>query len=157
MELKDCTGDIGQVHFKIRSKLDPFFCRPDDTTDDIRTSADYEEEEIVKMPRSDFGDYCPVTFVDEGYLVKGGSDEDGGENNELYVYGKRYFFAGSKEMEKFKNDPSKYMIVQQQGVNLPIQPPAPKFLITGNKCAGVTTQINSLCEKFKLESLELMD
>ena len=109
------------------------------------------------MPRCNFGDYCPVTFVDEGYLVKGGSDEDGGENNELYVSGKRYFFAGSKEMEKFKNDPAKYMIVQSQGVSLPIQPPAPKFLITGNKCAGVTTQINSLCEKFKLEALELMD
>ena len=45
MELKDCTGNIDEVHFKIRSRLDPFFCRPDDTTDDIRTSADYEEEE----------------------------------------------------------------------------------------------------------------
>lgn len=44
MELKDCTGSIDEVHFKIRSRLDPFFCRPDDTTDDIRTSADYEEE-----------------------------------------------------------------------------------------------------------------
>jgi hypothetical protein len=50
------------------------------------------------MPKCDFGDYCPVTFVDEGFLVKGGSDEDGGEPNELYVNGKRYFFAGSKEL-----------------------------------------------------------
>ena len=29
-------------------------------------------------------------------------------------------------------------------------------MITGNKCAGITTQINLLCEKFKLESLELL-
>ena len=102
MELKDCTGNIDEVHFKIRSRLDPFFCRPDDTTDDIRTSADYEEEEIHRMPKSDFGDYCPVTYVDEGFLVKGGTDEEGGDPNELYVNGKRYFFAGTKEMEKFK-------------------------------------------------------
>jgi hypothetical protein len=115
MEMKDCSGTIDQVHFKIRSRLDPFFTRPDDTTDDIRTSADYEEEEIHRMPKCDFGDYCPVTFVDEGFLVKGGADEDGGDPNELYVNGKRYFFAGSKEMEKFKNEPSKYMIVQEQG------------------------------------------
>ena len=29
-------------------------------------------------------------------------------------------------------------------------------MITGNKCAGITTQINLLCDKFKLEPLELM-
>ena len=107
------------------------------------------------MPKCDFGDYCPVTFVDDGFLVKGGSDEDGGDLNELYVNGKRYFFAGSKEMEKFKKEPSKYMIVQEQGCSLPIQPPAPKIMITGNKCAGVSTQINLLCERFKLDQLEL--
>lgn len=112
MELKDCTGSIDEVHFKIRSRLDPFFVRPDDTPDDIRTSADYEEEEIQRMPRSDFGDFCPVTYVDDGYLVKGGADEDSGEPNELYVHGKRYFFSGAKEMEKFKKDPGRYMIVQ---------------------------------------------
>ena len=155
MELKDCTGGIDEVHFKIRSKLDPFFCRPDDTTDDIRTSADYEEEEIHRLPKCDFGDYCPVTYVDDGFLVKGGADEEGGDPNELYVNGKRYFFAGAKELETFKKCPSKYMIVQSQGASLPIQPPAPKFLITGNKCAGVSTQINLLCDKFKLEPLEL--
>lgn len=157
MELKDCTGSVDEVHFKIRSKLDPFFTRPDDTTDDIRTSADYEEEEIQRLPRCDFGDYCPVTYVDEGFLVKGGSDEDGGEPNELYVNGKRYFFAGTKEMDTFKKNPAKYMTVQQKSTFAPIQAPAPKFMITGNKCAGITTQISMLCDKFKLEPLELMD
>lgn len=139
MEMKDCTGTADEVHFKIRSRLDPFFTRPDDTTDNIRTSADYEEEEIHRMPRSDFGDYCPVTYVDAGFLVKGGADEEGGDPNELYVRGKRYFFAGEEEMKKFKNDPSRYMIVQNQGASLPLAPPPPKFLITGNKCAGIST------------------
>jgi len=111
MELKDMSGTVEEVHFKIRSRLDPFFVRPDDTTDDIRTAADYEEEEIHRMPRCDFGDYCPVTYVDDGFLVKGGADEDGGDPNELYIHGKRYFFAGSAELEKFKKRPSKYMIV----------------------------------------------
>lgn len=113
MEMKDLSGSIDEVHFKIRSRLDPFFTRPDDTTDDIRTAADYEEEEIHRLPRSDFGDYCPVTFVDDGYLVKGQVDDEGGEPCELYVHGKRYFFAGTKEMEAFKKNPSKYMIVQE--------------------------------------------
>lgn len=115
MEIRDCSGNIDEVAFKIRSKLDPFFNRPDDTIDDIRTAADYEEETLYRMPRSDFGDYCPVTYVEDGYLVKGGSDEDGGDPNELYVNGKRYFFAGTKEMEKFRKEPAKYMIVQKQG------------------------------------------
>ena len=77
MDFRDCTGSIDEVFFKIRSRLDPFFVRPDDTTDDIKTSADFEEEEIKRMPRCDFGDYCPVTYVDDGYLVKGGADEEG--------------------------------------------------------------------------------
>ena len=111
MEIKECSGNIEQVAFKIRSRLDPFFTRPDDTTDDIRTAADYEEEEIRRLPRCDFGDYCPVTYVDEGYLVKGGADEEGADPNELYIHGKRYFFAGSKEMDKFRKNPAKYMIV----------------------------------------------
>ena len=111
MELKDCTGSIDEVHFKLRSRLDPFLTRPDDTTDDIRTSADDGEAEIVRMPRCDFGDYCPVTYIDDGYLVKGGADDDGGEPNELYIHGKRYFFAGQEELMKFKKEPSKYMIV----------------------------------------------
>jgi len=114
LELRECSGSIEEVSFKIRSKLDPFFTRPDDTTDDIRTTADYEDD-MHRLPRSDFGDYCPVTFVDEGYLVKGGADEEGGDPNELYVNGKRYYFAGSKELEKFRKQPSKYMIVQSQG------------------------------------------
>ena len=120
MEMKDCTGSINEVHFKIRSRLDPFFCRPDDTTEDIRTSADYEEEEIHRMPRSDFGDFCPVTYVDDGFLVRGGVDEESSEPCELYVHGKRYFFASMKEVEKFKKDPQRYMVVQSRAMQLPL-------------------------------------
>ena len=150
----DGTGTAEQVHVKLRARLDPFFTQPD-TTDDIRVAADLEEGEEHRLPRSDFGDYCPVTYVEDGFLVKGGPDEEGGEPQELYVRGKRYLFAGEKEKEKFAFDPSKYMIVQNACATLPLAPPPPKFLITGNKCAGITTQINLLCEKFKLEPLEL--
>ena len=119
MELKDCTGTIDEVHFKIRSQLDPFFTRPDDTTDDIRTSADYEEEEIHRMPKSDFGDFCPVTYIDDGFLVRGGNDDEDSPC-ELYVHGKRYFFAGSKEVEKFKKNPQRYMVIQNHTMTLPL-------------------------------------
>jgi hypothetical protein len=30
-------------------------------------------------------------------------------------------------------------------------------MLTGTKCSGVTAQINMLCEKFKLETLELQE
>ena len=112
-------------------------------------SEDYEDEEKKRIPRSDFGDYCPVTYVDSQFLVKGS------EEKELFVHGKRYLFAGDEELEKFRFDPSKYLIVQAHGVPLPLAPPQPKIMVTGQKSAGITTQIDMICGKYKLDKLEL--
>ena len=49
------------------------------------------------------------------------------------------------------------MIVQENGVPLPLAPPAPKIMVTGVKQSGVTSQINMICEKYKLDKLELFD
>lgn len=80
----DCSGDSDRIFIKIRTALDPFFLQADNTDDVKRTEElnlppvlepgeeeDLEQEYDKRLPRSDFGDYCPVTFVKEGYMVKG--------------------------------------------------------------------------------------
>jgi hypothetical protein len=47
------------------------------------------------------------------------------------------------------------MIAQNNQATLPLQPPAPKIMILGNKGSGVSTQIRMLCEKYKLDEFEL--
>jgi len=41
-------------------------------------------------------------------------------------------------------------------IAFPLQPPPPKIMFTGVKCSGVTSQIAMLCEKYKLEQMELL-
>jgi hypothetical protein len=91
----DCNGSADDVFIKIRTSIDPFFILPDNP-DEARNSGDLnldEEEENPdkRLPRSDFGDYCPVTFVKDGFLVKGDQEF------ELTLYGKTFRFAGEKE------------------------------------------------------------
>lgn len=149
----DCSGTIEEVFIKIKTEVDPFFCQADNP-DDVFISEDFiggdEDEGKKRIPKSDFGNFCPVTYVDSNSLIKGS------EEQELFVYGKRYLFAGETELEKFKFNPAKYMPVQSNGASLPLAPPAPKIMITGTKCSGVTSQIKMLCEKYKLESCEFM-
>ena len=60
----DCSGSIDEVFIKIRTEIDPFFVQADNP-EDIKVSEEYEEDEEKKrIPKSDFGDYCPVTYVD---------------------------------------------------------------------------------------------
>ena len=98
----------------------------------MRTSADLEEED-PKIPRGNFADFCPVTFVNDNWLVKGSSEF------EATVHGKAHFFAGEKELEEFKFNPHKFMIHDSE--KLPLKPSNPKIMITGLKGSGVTTQI----------------
>ena len=147
----DCTGSIEDVFIKIRTEIDPFFIQADNP-EDIKVSEEYDEEEDKKRIRkSDFGDYCPVSFVDQKFLIKGS------EERELFLFGKRFLFAGDEELEKFKFNPQKYLVIQEGQAALPLAPPPPKIMITGVKCSGVTTQIDMICEKYKLDKLELFD
>ena len=147
----DCNGTPEEVFIKLRTALDPFFLKPDNPENCIM-SAELEEDEDgnkKRLPKSDFGDYCPVTFVDEGYMVKGDPEQ------ESLVYGKTYLFSSEREKAIFDKDPVKYMIAYTGKQTLPLQPPAPKIMLIGNKGAGVTTQIRMLCDKFKLDEFEL--
>jgi adenylate kinase family enzyme len=108
----DCGGDADKVFIKIRTAMDPFFIQLDNP-DDVRTTAgdldnlpptDPEElAEVDKdalfdrhLPRSDFGPYCPVTYVRDGFMInsRGRPDELGIEST---INGKTYYFAGEAE------------------------------------------------------------
>lgn len=69
----------------------------------MRVSADLGEED-KKLPRGNFGDYCPVTFVNHGWMVKGNPEL------EKTVFGKTYLLAGEKEAEAFEFDPTRYLL-----------------------------------------------
>lgn len=64
-----CNGTEEDVFIRIRNEIDPFYLKIDNL-DDVRTSADLGEED-KKLPKGDFGDYCPVTYVKEKWLVRG--------------------------------------------------------------------------------------
>ena len=130
----DATGTREEVFIKIRTEIDPFFCLADNP-DDVRVGADIdlEEDGAKRLPRSDFGDYCPVTFVNDGWLVKGNPEI------ECTLHGKTFLFAGEKEQEEFKFNPTKFLLAQTGKASLPLQAPAPKIMLCGMKGAGVTT------------------
>jgi len=145
----DCTGKSEEAFIKLRTKLDPFFLLCDNP-DDVRTSADLnladEENPDKRLSKSDFGDYCPVTYVKHGFIVKGQAEL------ESFLYGKTYRFATEEDKKEFEFNPTLFL----QGINSPLTPPPPKIMIIGLKGSGVSTQIKMLCDKFKIDSLDLM-
>jgi adenylate/nucleoside-diphosphate kinase len=67
-----CNGKIDDVSIRIRNEIDPFYLKVDNP-DDVRVSADLSEED-KKLPKGDFGDYCPVTYVRDNWIVRGSSE-----------------------------------------------------------------------------------
>jgi adenylate kinase family enzyme/YHS domain-containing protein len=113
---------------------------------------DEDTEYDKRLPRSDFGDYCPVTFVKDGYMVKGDAEF------EESVYHKTFRFAGEAEQKEFNFNPSKFLKVNTgEPLPLPLTPPMPKIMITGVKGAGTSSQVRMICEKYKLEDMVLKD
>ena len=104
-----CLGTAQEVLIKIRTEIDPFFLLPDNPEDNRTTADDVNIEDEDSgvatkwLPKSDFGDYCPVTYVNANFLVKGSQEF------ESTVYGKTYWFAGEKEHEEFKFNPAKFL------------------------------------------------
>ena len=141
------TGSTNDVLNKIRLDLDPFYLRVDNP-DDVRVSADLDEE-AKKLPKGDFGDYCPITYVNTGFLQKGNPEL------EATVFGKTYVFAFEQQLEEFKVNPVLYLKPQGKPAEIPLPPPAPKVMILGQKGSGITTQISKVCDKYKLQSLDL--
>jgi len=145
----NAVGSTEDVCNLIRLEIDPFFLRVDNP-DDVRVSADLGEED-KKLPKGDYGDYCPVSFVNGGFMQKGNPEL------ECTIFGKTFIFAGEKEQEEFKSNPKKFLNAQQGNCELPLAPPAPKFMVLGMKGAGITTQIDMVCDRYKLNAFNLKD
>lgn len=134
------------MFIKLRTKIDPFFTQVDseELKFDWSQMPSADEDNPKRGPKSDFGDFCPVTYCKSGFLVKGKADF------ENFVFGKSYRFAGEKEQEEFKFNPDAYL-----NNTIPLAAPEPKIMIVGMRGSGVSTQIKKLCAKFKIGSIEL--
>ena len=128
-----CNGQESDVFIRIRAEIDPFFIQIDNP-DDVRTTADLDEDG-KKLPKGDFADFCPVTYVNDNWIVRGNPEF------ESTVFGRTYLFAGEKEQEEFKFNPQKYLVTQfsDNKKDIPLNPPPPKIMIIGVKGSGVTT------------------
>ena len=96
-----CNGEKETILIRLRNEIDPFYIKVDNP-DDVRVSADLGEED-KKLPKGDFGDYCPVTYVNDGWLVRGNPEQ------EVTIHGKTYWLSGEKEAEKFKFNPIEFL------------------------------------------------
>ena len=91
----DCNGSVDDVFIKLQTKIDPFFTQVD--AEEVKfdwsqlPSQTDDPENPKRGPKSDFGDFCPVTYCKSGFLVKGKPDI------ESFIFGKSYRFAGEKE------------------------------------------------------------
>ena len=63
------NGKQDEVYTRIRNDIDPFYLKIDNP-DDVRVSADLGEED-KKLPKGDFGDYCPLTYVKDNWIARG--------------------------------------------------------------------------------------
>jgi adenylate/nucleoside-diphosphate kinase len=140
-----CNGTPETVLIRIRKEIDPFYLKKD--SPDVCKVTDLEG--YKGMPKGDFGEYCPVTYVDDGWLVRGSPE------NEVIINGKTYWFADPKEAKRFSFNPSVYLKTLQGQAKIPLEPPKPKIMIMGNRGAGTSTLIRMLCDKFRLDEFQL--
>lgn len=138
-----CDGTVEEVMARVFAAIDPFFTQIDNT-DNVRTTDELGEED-KQLPRGEYGDFCPVTLTKDSWLFPGS------EEFEAQVDERVYRLAGETELEIFKADPKKYI---QEDVQ---RPPEPHIMIIGPRGSGVTTQIEILCEKYKVQQFLLKE
>ena len=85
---------------KIRQIIDPFYSKCDE--DSLNRVCADKQEDGDPIPMGFCGEYCPLA-LSEGWLMKGKDDFEVG------FEGKRFKFTGEKEVNSFKEDPTKYI------------------------------------------------
>jgi adenylate/nucleoside-diphosphate kinase len=131
-----CNGSLEEVMARVYAAIDPYFPQVDNP-DNVRTTGDLGEED-KQLPRGEYGDFCPVTLTNDSWLFPGS------EEFEAQVFERVYRLAGEPELEIFKADPMKFI---KEGVQ---HPPQPHIMIIGPRGSGVSTQIEMICEKYKV-------
>ena len=126
---------------RVYAAIDPFFEQVD-STDNVRGSDEVGEDD-KPLPQGEYGYFCPVTLAKDSWIYPG-SDEFEAQVNERV-----YRLAGEGELEEFKADPMKYI---KEGVQ---RPPEPHIMIIGPKGSGASTQIELICEKYRVTQFSL--
>ena len=106
------------------------------------------EENIEPIPYSEYGPYCPICLVNEGWL------QLGKEEFELQVRGLRYRFYSEKDMEDFKLNVEYYV---EKEVKKGLKVPNPRILMMGIKGSGLKTQMSLLYKKYKIPKIDFKD
>ena len=139
---------IEELKLKLENALNPFNVKVDQE-DKVVLPGEINLEEKYPLSRGPFGLFCPVIYKEDNWLFYAP------EANEVQVNQKVYRISGEKEMEKFRNNPAKYL-----GTNaslLPIDVPPPHIMITGYQGSGVTFYTNVLSKQFRLVKREIQN
>ena len=112
----------------------------------VRTTGDLAENE-PPITKGEYGDFCPVTFINESWLFPGT------EEFEVQVKQRTYRLAGEDEKTEFETS---YKVIQQI-CEQPQRPPQPHIMFVGPKGSGVHTQMMMIADKFKLDTFEVLD
>ena len=137
---------IEELKLKLENALNPFNIKIDQE-DKIVAPSEINLEEKYPLSRGPFGLFCPVIYKEDNWLFYAP------EANEVQVNQKVYRISGEKEMEKFRNNPAKYL--GESGSLLPIEVPPPHIMITGYQGSGVTFYTNVLSKQYRLVKREI--
>jgi YHS domain-containing protein/adenylate kinase family enzyme len=131
------SGNIEQTFMKIRQFIDPFELRIDDDS----TALPVEEGDFSeKILFGEYGNYCPVTAVDNNWLILGKPEL------EVQVRGYRYRFYNEDCKKKFEENIEKYVAPPES----PPVPPEPRIFMTGCSGSGLHTNIERLQAKLRI-------
>lgn len=146
--VKEVAINVSQeeINNQVLLAVDPFYIRVDRETDVVAEGDLSETDEPV--PWSEYGSYCPVTLVEEGWLVAGKKDF------ELQVRGRRYWFYGQEEQKRFTQNLELYV---EKTPKTGLRVPPPRVLMMGVKGSGLKTQMNLLYKKYMLTRVDLKD
>ena len=139
---------IDELRLKLENALNPFNIKIDQE-DKVVAPSEINLEEKYPLSRGPFGLFCPVIYKEDNWLFYAP------EANEVQVNQKVYRISGEKEMEKFRNNPAKYL--GESGSQLPIEVPPPHIMITGYQGSGVTFYTNVLSKQYRLVKREIQN
>ena len=139
---------IEELRLKLENALNPFNVKVDQE-DKVVLPGEINLEEKYPLSRGPFGLFCPVIYKEDNWLFYAP------EANEVQVNQKVYRISGEKEMEKFRNNPAKYL--GENASLLPIDVPPPHIMITGYQGSGVTFYTNVLSKQFRLVKREIQN
>ena len=139
---------LDELKLKLENALNPFNVKIDQE-DKVVAPGEVNLEEKYPLSRGPFGLFCPVIYKEDNWLFYAP------EANEVQVNQKVYRISGEKEMEKFRNNPAKYL--GENASLLPIEVPPPHIMITGYQGSGVTFYTNVLSKQYRLVKREIQN